>query len=170
MMGHWDETFESTKNNILRLIDHEPNQNDDFFVTFNAGLHEISHRCMDSPKNKEPQKLRCYEMYEQDVRQLTELLKSFPSSLRVWHDTVAGWPKWGVFGVSWPQSQGQRFPREPNFCAYVNKIAFGVMQEEEIPVMDTYWMTLSRPDHREVVQKETIRTSYKLVHLGVSTS
>ena len=44
------------------------------------------------------------------------------------------------------------------------------MQEEKIPVVDTYWMTLSRPDHREVVQKETIRTSYKLVHLGVSVS
>ena len=67
-----------------------------------------------------------------------------------------------------PQNQGQRFPREPNFCAYINEIAFGIMQEEKIPVVDTYWMTLSRPDHREVVEKETIRTSYKLVHLGVS--
>jgi len=27
-------------------------------------------------------------------------------------------------------------------------------------------MTLSRPDHREIVKKEEIQRSYKLVHLG----
>lgn len=63
-------------------------------------------------------------------------------------------------------SHGQKFPHEPNFCGYLNELAWDIMQEYKIPVMDTYWMTLSRPDHREIVKKEEIQRSYKLVHLG----
>lgn len=74
----------------------------------------------------------------------------------------------GVLGVSWPQSLGQQFPLEPNVCGYINDFAWDVMQAEKIPTIDAYWLTLSRPDHREVVEKENIRTSYKLVQLEVS--
>ena len=33
--------------------------------------------------------------------------------------------------------------------------------------MDAYWMSLSRPDHREVHDRDASRTSYKLVHTGL---
>jgi hypothetical protein len=39
-------------------------------------------------------------------------------------------------------------PFRSDFAHYFNEIAWEVMQELDIPVMDTYWMTYSRLDHR----------------------
>ena len=138
-------------------------------MIFNAGLHEITNRCsymlaMKRLKNEGS----CFDVYRKDVNELVGVIKSFKASLRIWQNSVAGWPKWGLFGVQWPQDRGQYFPLCPNFCAWINDLAWDIMQHHKIPVMDTYWLSLSRPDHREVANKQDpgMQTMYKLVHVG----
>jgi hypothetical protein len=53
-----------------------------------------------------------------------------------------------------------------DMCASLNGVAHEVLSKRDIAVMDTYWMALSRPDHREVIDNDASRTSYKLVHMG----
>jgi len=170
MMGNWPQTFNKTVDTIHHHVQEPRNRGDNFMVLYNAGLHEITNRCS---LTGEAKGLKydgsCYDVYRQDVRDLTKVVKSFPASLRIWQSTVAGWPKWGLFGVSWPQTRGQKFPLEPNFCGWINELAWDVVHtEHQIPVMDTYWISSSRPDHREVADKKDAnqQTMYKLVHLG----
>jgi hypothetical protein len=55
-------------------------------------------------------------------------------------------------------------PFRSEFAHYFDEIAWEVMQELDIPVMDTYWMTYSRPDHRESTDTNTLAD--KMVHAG----
>lgn len=169
MMGHWTETFNSTAAKILQIINDKRHRGDEFSVIFNAGLHEITNRCSHLMTAKRfAAEGSCYDVYRRDVNDLAKVIKSFPASLRIWQNTLAGWPKWGLFGVQWPQDRGQYFPLCPNFCGWINDLAWDIMQKHRIPVMDAYWISLSRPDHREVANKKDAsqQTMYKLVHVG----
>jgi hypothetical protein len=176
MMGDWPTTFNHTREMLYNItVANADTKDDHFFVVFNVGLHEVTNRCSINGMRK-GLKLegKCHEVYQKDVQQLMDLMqRMLPRALiKIWQSTTAGWPKWGLFGVGWPQHYGQKFPREPNFCGYINDLAWPIVQgnnsnnNNDVHVMDTYWLTLSRPDHREVVEKESIRTFYKLVHLG----
>lgn len=174
MMGHWPETFNHTRDMLYKLTSDQDSKNDHFFVVFNVGLHEVTNRCSINGLRK-GLKLegKCHEVYQKDVQELLDLIQqTLPHAIiKIWQSTTAGWPKWGLYGVGWPQHYGQKFPREPNFCGYINELAWPIVRSNnnnnnDVHVMDTYWLTLSRPDHREVVQKEAIRAFYKLVHLG----
>ena len=169
MMGYWPETFNKTRDQIQDIIARAHETNENIYVVFNAGLHEVTNRCMIEGGKRKGRVFEglCHEVYQKDVRELTDLMQTIPASLRIWQTSMAGWPKWGVFGIEWPLDKGQLFPREPNFCSYLNDLAWNIMQEKKMAVMDTFWLTLSRADHREVSQNIKLRTSYKLVHLGV---
>jgi hypothetical protein len=133
-----------------------------FVVVFNAGLHDINVLCTHTGKDNTT--LSCGDLYRSKLKELVDVVNSFPAILRVWQTTTAAWPKWGVYGNSWTPKSPQRVPKAPNVCAYFNEIAWSIMSENNIPVQDTYWLTLSRPDHRMVDEENT--TPNHLMHAG----
>jgi hypothetical protein len=44
----------------------------------------------------------CMDQYATSMRQMLELIESFPAILKVWQTTQAGRHKWCVYGVAWP--------------------------------------------------------------------
>jgi hypothetical protein len=135
-----------------------------FVVIFNSGLHDIAELCID-PRNKAlSPDFSCGDLYRSKLKELVDVVNSFPAVLRVWQTTTAAWPKWGVYGNAWTPKSPQTFPKAPNTCAYFNEIAWSIMAQNNIPVQDTYWLTLSRPDHRRVDENNTVPNH--LMHAG----
>jgi hypothetical protein len=132
-----------------------------FVVIFNSGLHDIDNLCNMHGKNPG---LSCGDVYRSKLTELVDVVNSFPAVLRVWQTTTAAWPKWGVYGNAWTPMTSQRLPKAPNVCEYFNDIAWSIMAQNNIPVQDTYWLTLSRPDHRKVDEEN--QTPNHLMHAG----
>jgi len=141
---------------------------EDFYVLFNSGLHDIAQLCSQRwTKERHTyihESFSCTERYRQDLTELVRILQAFPTRLLVFQTTVAGWPKWGNFGFAWPPGEGQHFPLATQACEYFNTIAWDIMKAGKIPVMDAFWLTLARPDHREVTPGNEIGSH--LVHAG----
>jgi hypothetical protein len=131
----------------------------DYFVIFNSGLHDLDKFCQKSWRkfraplihNVSDEEFSCVQLYRESLTELVTAVAAFPARLRVWQTTTAGWPKWGNYGVAWPADQWQVLPVDPTAVAHFNNVAWEVLQpfSNEIAVMDAYWLTLSRPDHRE---------------------
>jgi hypothetical protein len=125
-----------------------------YVVILNSGLHDILHTCgtdvfghnIDYEKKGDA---RCADTYRTRLKEFAQELQKLPSVLTVFQTTTAAWPKWGVYGAVWAPDATQPMPYNTDFIHYFNEIAWEVMKELDIPVMDTYWMTYSRPDHRE---------------------
>jgi hypothetical protein len=142
----------------------------DYIIVFNMGLHDILNLCgsenfglaIDFGARGDA---RCGITYKRKLAELTQILqKQFPSLLIVFQTTHAAWPKWGNYGVSWPVNVTQPLPHSSDFAHYFYEIAWDVMTFFGIPVMDTYWLTLSRPDHRESSLTQTL--AHKMAHAG----
>jgi hypothetical protein len=133
-----------------------------FVVIFNSGLHDIANLCQQNVTFRPD--FSCGDLYRSKLNELVDMVHSFPAVLRVWQTTTASWPKWGVYGNAWTPKSPQRLPKAPNVCAYFNDIAWSVMAQHQIPVQDTYWLTLSRPDHRMVDADNKVAN--KLMHAG----
>ncbi|CAB9506396.1 expressed unknown protein [Seminavis robusta] len=150
-------------------------------ILFNSGLHDISRRCA-MPNGHEllSMNLSCTQDYKNSFRALLSLVSQFPADLKVLQTTTAGWPKYGNFGFAWPPTHPQTLPRDPNFVDHFNCVmlqevvnartgtpraagSFG-NSNSAISVMDAFWLTLSRPDHREVDKTNAI--GKHLVHPG----
>jgi hypothetical protein len=138
-------------------------QDKHFVVVFNSGLHDIARMCVHDSTFFSPD-FSCGDLYRSKLQELVDVVNSFPALLRVWQTTPASWPKWGVYGNSWTPNNPQRLPKAPNVCAYFNEIAWTVMANNNIPVQDTYWLTLARPDHRQVDAQNKV--SNHLMHAG----
>ena len=143
-----------------------------FFLFFNAGLHDIarlcSHRFVHSRQQNlgiSEQEFSCVTEYRKNLEKLVSLIQAFPFQLRVFQTTTAGWLKWGNYGFSWPATQFQEYPLDSQACHEFNQIAWHIMQDHDIPVVDAFWLSLSRPDHRQIDAEN--RRGKKLVHLGV---
>lgn len=152
----------------LQLLQEGAAPEEKFVILFNAGLHDIAQLCSKRWAGKRRTYIHddspCGEHYQQSLVQLVDMVRAFPAELAVFQTTTAGWPKWGNFGFAWPPSLLQTMPLDPSLCAHFNEIAWLVMKEADIPVLDSYWMTLARPDHREVDANNTIGAH--LVHAG----
>jgi hypothetical protein len=138
-------------------------------VIFNSGLHDILQLCGSEHFGHNINftargDARCIDTYRQRLRELARVMKEFPSALTVFQTTTAAWPKWGLYGVTWPLGMKQSLPFDTTFAEKFNDVAWEVMKEFDIPVMDTYWLTLSRPDHREVTANHSLPK--KLAHAG----
>jgi hypothetical protein len=160
------------KKNITQLIknDSETGVSSHYVVIFNSGLHDIIHLCGSEYFGLnisfiERGHARCVDTYRRRLREFASMMKEFPSALTVFQTTTAAWPKWGLFGNAWPADKKQSLPFSSSFAEHFNEIAWEVMKEFDIPVMDTYWLTLSRPDHREVNKENGI--AEKMAHAGV---
>eukprot|EP00978_Attheya_sp_CCMP212_P017561 scaffold46967_cov52-Attheya_sp.AAC.1 len=107
-------------------------------------------------------------MYRAAVNDLVEFIQQFPAELRVFQSTSAGWLRYGNYGFAWPSTQLQPFPLSANFVSHFNDISFDVIKTIAPPanifIMDAYWVSLPRPDHREVNANNDI--GKHLVHPG----
>jgi hypothetical protein len=152
----------------LRLLKEGAAPETKFVILFNAGLHDIGQLCSRKwAENRQTyihDSASCNEHYQQSLLQLVDLIQSFPAELAVFQTTTAAWPKWGNFGFAWNPSLLQTLPMDTSSCAHFNEIAWSVMKEADIPVLDSYWLTLARPDHREVDEDNAI--GKHLVHAG----
>jgi hypothetical protein len=156
----------------LQLLD------DHFFVVFNAGLHSIFELCDSSRASRRAEYMNitndfsCVATYRDAVQQLIQAVHAFPAMLKVWQTTMAAWPKWGVPSAAWPWRY-QMYPLDMSGCEAFNQIVWDVlishdddkkMVWEDIHVMDTYWLTYARPDHRQVDAKNSL--TGRLMHAG----
>lgn len=139
----------------------------DYVIIFNSGLHDIVFLCGNGYFGIEPDlargNARCVDTYHQQIRQFANMIKQFPSVMTVFQTTQAAWPKWGAAsGSTWLPNTTQPMPFASDFAAHFNEIARQAMEEFKIPTMDSYWLTLSRPDHREVMPDNKL--SDKMAH------
>jgi hypothetical protein len=140
-----------------------------YVIVLNSGLHEILQLCgsahfglkIDFEARGDA---RCANTYRRRLKEFAQELQKLPSVLTVFQTTTAAWPKYGVYGAAWLPNVTQALPFTSDFAHYFNKIAWEVMKELDIPVMDTYWMTYSRPDHRESTETNTL--AGKMAHAG----
>ena len=150
---------------------HHKGELDNIYILFNAGLHEIDILC-----NQEFIKSRqrvisipdanfsCTDQYYSILVSLTQRVLHVPSALSVFQSTSAGWLRWGNYGFAWNPTRTQLYPEAPQACADFNGIAYDVMDEYDVPVIDSFWLTRARSDHREI-DKNNGRGK-KMVHAG----
>jgi hypothetical protein len=148
-----------------------------FYTLFNAGLHEIAILCSQRRIGSRgrvisipDEEFSCTEQYRRNLLDLVavveeEMPTTTTSDLRVFQSTSAGWLKWGNYGFAWEPNRTQEYPLAAQACADVNAIAWEVMNQHRIPVMDSYWLTVARPDHREI--DPVSARGKKMVHSGV---
>jgi hypothetical protein len=140
-----------------------------YAVIFNAGLHDILYLCGSNHMDLRIDfaargDARCADLYREKLTELVKAVQQIPSLFTVFQTTTAAWHKWGMFGNFWPAAKKQPMPFTTSFVEYFNEIAWDIMREMKVPVMDTYWLTYSRPDHREVDLLQDIKK--KMVHAG----
>ena len=106
------------------------------------------------------------EMYKSLLRDLVSFLVDYPADLIAFRTTSAGWLPYGNMGFAWKPTEYQPYSLSPNFVARMNEIAKDVVKavDDKIPVLDGYYITLARPDHREVNDDNDI--GKHLVHPG----
>jgi hypothetical protein len=166
------------KGGIIQNIDYvtselqriDPTQ--EVIVIFNSGLHDIGLFC--SGKNEKlrplsmrsPEQYLCVEEYQEKLTLLARAISSFPTRLNIFQTTSAGWMKWGNYGAAWLPSVEQPFSLSPHFVHQLNNIAFRVFDEfKNIVAIDAYWLSLARPDNREVDRVNSV--GKHLVHPGL---
>jgi hypothetical protein len=160
------------KERVSRLLEKDALQDTptSYFVIFNSGLHDIKQLCGGSADfgmqidYEARGDARCVDTYRRRLKEFAQELQTLPSVLTVFQTTPAAWPKWGVYGATWPPNVTQPLPFISDFAHYFNEIAWEVMRELDIPIMDAYWITHSRPDHRESTETNTL--AGKLAHAG----
>jgi hypothetical protein len=141
-----------------------------YFVIFNTGLHDLDKLCVarrrperDPYINVTDEEFFCFDEYRRQLERFVQAVKSFPSILTVWQTTTAGWPKWGNT-APWRPGSIQNLPSDASAVAYLNDIAWDILSSRDVPVMDAYWLTLARPDHRDVNEQNAI--GKRMVHGG----
>jgi hypothetical protein len=174
--GGINDKLPEIKKNLTQLIknDSESGVSFRYLVIFNSGIHDIIHLCGSEFMGNHHINVtargdaRCVDTYRQKLTELASTIRDlFPGALTVFQSAVAAWPKWGLVGAEWPAHEipsWQSLPFATDFARHFNEIAWQVMKEFDIPVMDAYWLTLSRPDHREVTKTNGIVE--KILHAG----
>jgi hypothetical protein len=114
-----------------------------YVVIFNSGLHDIGYGCgSEQYGTKIDYKARgdapCVDTYRRRLKEFAQDLQKLPSVLTVFQTSTAAWPKWGVYGAAWLPNVTQALPFTPDFAHHFNEIAWEVMKELDIPVMDAW--------------------------------
>jgi hypothetical protein len=139
-------------------------------VLFNTGLHDIHRLCGSEWASDRKTYLKdpnesCSELYKVAVKSLADEVASFPAEVKIFQTTTAAWPKYGNFGVAWDPRYGQGLPLDSGFIEHFNELAVQVLKPYQFHIVDGYWISLARPDHREIDQKSDL--GKKLSHPGV---
>jgi len=123
----------------------------------------------------------------QQQQQQKPLMSMARRTTILFQTTSAAWPKYGNWGVNWDPRYGQPLPLDSSFVQDFNEIAVDTVashwkeyqrQQQQQPrqqndengpvllyMVDSYWMSLARPDHREINKLHEI--GKKLSHPGV---
>jgi hypothetical protein len=159
------------KESVSSLLERDAQQDipTSYVIVLNSGLHDIMQLCgsdhfglkIDFEARGDA---RCADTYRSRLKEFAQELQKLPSVLTFFQTSTAAWPKYGVYGAAWLPNVTQALPFTSDFAHYFNEIAWDVMGELDIPVMDTYWMTYSRPDHRESTDTNTL--AGKMAHAG----
>jgi hypothetical protein len=94
----------------------------------------------------------CLQEYESIIRDFAKLIKRIPADLKIFQTSTAAWPKYGNYGIQWNIDGAQLLPLDPSFVIPFNEIAVDVLKayEDDIQIMDGFWITYPRPDNREI--------------------
>jgi hypothetical protein len=145
-------------------------------VVWNSGLHDIHRLCGSefaaeraTYLTAEEQRMPCAQVYARALQVVAEALSVFKADVTLFQTTTAGWPKYGNYGMAWDPTHGQPWPLDAAFIDYFNQnVAWNVLQpymsRMNMYIVDGYWVSLARPDHREVDNKSSI--GKKLSHPG----
>lgn len=154
------------------IIDENPDERR--FVLFNAGLHDIAQLCSVKYKNARNEYLgiadgefSCVELYKTLLSKLTSFFATYPAELVAFQTTSAGWMPYGNFGFAWNPNEYQPYSLSPNAVAHFNEAAKEVVRDVSggrFLVIDGYYITLARPDHREIGEDNAI--GKHMVHPG----
>ena len=154
------------------IIDENPDERR--FVLFNAGLHDIAQLCSVKYKNARNEYLgiadgefSCVELYKTLLSKLTSFFATYPAELVAFQTTSAGWMPYGNFGFAWNPNEYQPYSLSPNAVTHFNEAAKEVVRDVSggrFLVIDGYYITLARPDHREIGEDNAI--GKHMVHPG----
>ena len=149
-------------------------------VLFNSGLHDIHRLCGDEWNddrrtylNESELQQSCVDLYRVALDTLVSNVLQIPQvDSFVFQTTTAGWPKYGNYGVAWNPVHGQGLPLDAGFVDRFNRIAIDYIAEvkqkttksRRLHIMDGYWISLPRPDNREISKNADI--GKKLSHPG----
>ena len=152
----------------------------DTVLLFNTGMHDIHRLCGHSFDEERPTYLNateltlpCTTVYRNALRDALGILQQIPAAVRLFQTTHAAWPKFGNYGIAWDPRHAQTLPLDSAICERFNAIAVEEVMHanarantaaEIYYMVDTYWMTLARPDNRETNAKMDI--GKKLSHPG----
>lgn len=147
-------------------------------VIFNSGLHDIHRLCghewIDDRRTYLTDTellLPCTTVYRQAIRELTSSVLRIPADAYIFQTTTAAWPKYGNYGVTWEACCPQELPLDFVFVEKFNDIAVDEIQAvssqtmQKVHIVDAYWITLARPDNREVRKKNDL--GKKMSHPGL---
>jgi len=148
---------------FLRDIQKKAAPNDIKVILFNTGLHDIHRLCGAAMEGDERRdyidinrlnsgSFTCVDEYRALLRDFVNVIKEFPAQLKVFQSSTAAWPKYGNYGIEWKPIP-QRMPLVSDFSATFNEIAYEVLgdfKNDNINIMDGYWITYPRPDNREI--------------------
>ena len=162
-----------TLQNVTSTLSELSTEGEEIVIIFNTGLHDISVFCSDKDNKRRPgysvvspKEFVCIEEYQENFTQLVEFLSSFPARVKVFQTTTAGWMKWGNYGFAWNPASAQVFSKSTHFVDALNHIAFRVFDDYDgFDIVDGYWVTLARPDNRQVDEYNSI--GKHLVHPGM---
>jgi hypothetical protein len=145
-------------------------------IVFNTGMHDIHRLCgaewasdRQSYLSPHDARLPCTVLYKRAVQELANAIDHFPADMKIFQTTTAAWPKYGNYNIAWGPTNGQTLPLDPSFVPYFNRIAVETLQSDDyaanaFQVVDGYWITLARPDHRETDRQ--VHIGKKLSHPG----
>jgi hypothetical protein len=143
-------------------------------IVFNAGLWEVGF-CLGKGADQRLKKYNisdsdienCAVYFHQNFKRLLDLVATtFPSDLKVFRTTSAGWMKWGNFGFGWPSNEYQSLVTSPHVVRGFNNIALQLISQSgyDVKVYDLFWNTWSRPDDTRSNEQSILQDH--LIHIG----
>lgn len=142
----------------LQSLSHRAEANNEtLLLFFNSGLHDVSQLCSRMHHDGRRQYIQqpesnfsCAAQYRRSLSQLGNFLVHYPAPLKVFQSTSAGWMRYGNYDIEWPMNETQDLALSSNMVAHFNDIAYKVISSKDICILDGYWMTLARPDNRQM--------------------
>ena len=177
----------------LRPILSRPSSAKKRVILFNTGLHDIHRLC--APEyaterrtyfTKDMEASSCASLYKMAILDMVDAIQQSvvhdgtnrQQTIAIFQTTTAAWPKYGNYGVSWDPRCGQPLPLDSGFVKEFNRIALDALRpllahshgryegnKLVFYAVDAYWISLARPDNREIDKESHI--GKKLSHPGL---
>ena len=161
-----------TMNNITSGLEALDFERDDVVILFNSGLHDIGVFCRrdyainSSVYSSDPSEYPCIDQYQEQLTSLVKLISTMPARVKIFQTTSAAWMKWGNYGTAWSPGMAHVFTTSPHVVDEFNSVALRVLDDfDGFDINDGYWITLARPDNRQIDHAHA--AGKHLVHPGL---